>query len=852
MAQQTIKHRRGPIESVKSIADFRKAELIIATGSVDGKFSNPVVMIADPDGTDASGGYRPVSRLYTGAGQPSLVTATFGNSLDGLPYYDSTAKKLFILGNAGAGGHTEIQLTGSSINNFDTDVSASAAAAGFGAGGGGVFEIVSGKIFRADDEDLQITGSMQMDGKYALRVSQSIHAYNINAGYPTSNDWGTNLDGSYFDQFTPDTDVSEILRFVAGLLSASAPDASPNTRTYNSVSDTISPLTAGSINGRVPQSQTDTNIEYLLNNGFATAGSTLFSSQGTVRTATNINAKYTSGATGGTQVSSSAPGTQLFGLGSLDSGNASVFKVKGTHTFSFYSSSTAIAADQADQTSGSNATLQHNAFSTSVDGLTIGKIETVNPAVIPAGFQDGKFVNVHQQNIVQGQASNTWHGTSLTNVSSSGQYKIESTIGIATGSQVGFNDKSQNETIFWAPISTIDNALAAQNITAVNTSHEALTLDSGSLSGAPFINVGTWKLTATASGVFSPLYSADDDVVDVTIGSTTGYSISNLSGNETLDMTNGTIGNTGMVTDATGTTVRTSGTVPHLTDLVEVDAIYQLGNGTTFQQARALTDTSYTLTVTGKDRSNIPSNLNEQTVNIHTAGTFGQGVDSGSMGVSKGQTSSTVLIERFNDETYRRTIGAAGTLNTAWDNEALLSYGDGEGLQVKPGFLVNPESNFGYWYVEDNYNSSHYKWYLREFDTATINTGGDNLGTLTITLAGNPSLTKMKPLTSVPADSMAIAVIFEGSPSTYFDIAEGTGGALDTSVAPSAERNPFSTNINTNGKFTSAVNNNGVHSLGLRNIIGQVINGTNTKIWLLVRYKGKPSTSLTQITVSAS
>ena len=120
MSNQTIKHRRGPIGSVASIADYRKAELIIATGSVDSKFSNPVVMIADPDGTGASSGYRPVSRLYTGAGLPNVTPAGFGESLNGLPYYDSTNKKLYILGSNANGidGHTEIQLTGSSINNF--------------------------------------------------------------------------------------------------------------------------------------------------------------------------------------------------------------------------------------------------------------------------------------------------------------------------------------------------------------------------------------------------------------------------------------------------------------------------------------------------------------------------------------------------------------------------------------------------------------------------------------------------------------------------------------------------------------------------------------------------------------
>ena len=45
-----------------------------------------------------------------------------------------------------------------------------------------------------------------------LQVSQP---NNITNGYPTSNSWGTGLGGSYFNNFTPETHVSEILRFIA-------------------------------------------------------------------------------------------------------------------------------------------------------------------------------------------------------------------------------------------------------------------------------------------------------------------------------------------------------------------------------------------------------------------------------------------------------------------------------------------------------------------------------------------------------------------------------------------------------------------------------------------------------------
>ena len=70
----------------------------------------------------------------------------------------------------------------------------------------------------------------------SLTSSLAVSASNINVGVPSSNAWQSGLDGSYFNNFTTQTNVSEILRFVAGLLSGSAPDAAPNTKTYGTKS----------------------------------------------------------------------------------------------------------------------------------------------------------------------------------------------------------------------------------------------------------------------------------------------------------------------------------------------------------------------------------------------------------------------------------------------------------------------------------------------------------------------------------------------------------------------------------------------------------------------------------------
>jgi hypothetical protein len=242
------------------------------------------------------------------------------------------------------------------------------------------------------DQAMITTSSFTMyDG---LVVSQSINAYNINAGYPTSNQWQTILNGSYFNNFTTQTDVSEILRFLAGLLSASAPDASPNTRTFGSYTANEQNTTTGTVTaGSVPQSTSNATITYLQGKGFATAGSTIFAGVTPIYTSTSYGYTYTSVASGSTVATSSAD-TQLFGLGTLLSGAATSFKVSGSFTFKFLNSTT-----KATTATSSSATLVTQTGAGTTSGVTLAKINTSNPAVIPAAYQDGKFASVFSPSI---------------------------------------------------------------------------------------------------------------------------------------------------------------------------------------------------------------------------------------------------------------------------------------------------------------------------------------------------------------------------------------------------------------------------------------------------------------------
>ena len=823
---QRIKHRRGSVSSVRNITAFSEAEIVIGSGSVDGKVDGPIVYIGKPGGTTAANDYVPISKMYVGIGIPSIVTANFGTTLDGLPYYDSTNKKLYILGASGDGtsGHTQITVTSESIQNFDTVVSASIASAGFGAG---IFESIDGTTYRTEN-NIQITGS--------LTVSESINAYNINAGTPTSNDWQSNLQGSYFNNFTKDTDVSEILRFVAGLLSSSAPDASPNTKTYGSVSENLSNTTTSTIAGYIPQDNDIADITYLIDKGFAAEGGTIFPSK-TVYSNSSYGITYTSVAAGSTSVQSSAD-AQLYGLGTLTGGNGTEFRVSGSHQWFFADNNSKTETE----TSSSGEIRSLSSFGTS-NGLTIGKIETANPSVIPAAYQDGKFAAVFSRSPLEGTTR------TLTSVSSSGFYQISASIGIATGSQTGYTVNEVEREIFYAPITNISSNIGTNSLSISNQSTTALTLTSGSISGAPFVDGGTWNLVATSSGIFEPMYVASTSAGRTVITSPTpsNVNVTRTSGVDTLSTSGGTIQTTNAVYGTDGT-LRSTSTVPFRTDNFHTDATYTIsGTGTTFTEG-GFADTDFTLALRASNRSNLETTLNTQTVSIHSAGTFGQPAASGSMGYFGGGTTSTTLVDYFTTESYRRVISNSSTLTTIWDEESRLTLGDGGDLQVKPGYLVNPESTNGYWYPTGGYNAAHYKWYLREFDTAAAN----NKGTLTINLDPNTSadLTTFDDTTTA---KIAVGVIFGSSAATIFDAVKGNlsyDGALNGQST--GANNPFSDSVDVKGDFSSITNSSGTLTLGINNPAGQTISATYPKIWLLVRYKGTPSNTLERITVSVS
>ena len=687
----------------------------------------------------------------------------------------------------------------------------------------GIF-LQTGSVY-ATTNNIEITGS--------LNVSGTINPDNVTVGIPTANAWQSNLNGSYFNNFNSETNVSEILRFVAGLLSASAPDASPNTKTLSSVTATAQNTTTGTaLTGRIPQTSTNTTITYLNGKGFATAGSTIFSGIGTIYTA-NYGYNYTSVAAGSTNASSSAD-TQLFGLGNLSSGTPTNFKVSGSFTFRFKDNST--KTDTATSSSVVSIT-QTGAGTTS--GVTLALINTVNPAVIPPGYQDGKFASALGQFIYSGSA---------TAVSASGYYHISSSIQIASGSSAYSTAIAANGTeVFWAPLTTISTNVPVQTSLTGSTTLVSVSATSRSLSGAPYLLTSTYTISSSVTNLFNPLF------FNGTVGSIalSGTGVAATSGVNSVATSAGTISTANGVFDTTNTTVRTTSTIPFETDIVRLNGLYTFGSSNITNIAQtSFTPTTWTATMNGVNYNNGSSVSKVNTFNYHTAGDFGQPVGSGSLAYftrTQSADASTALIESFLGESYRiqladNVLAFNGT--AASTVFGLYTYTSGNDLQVKPGYLVKPGGTYGYW-LGDSDTSKTYKYYIRKFTTSGTKSS--------MTLNMGKTLVNWGTTTN---DQVGALILFESSKNTIYTPARlyDPSNLLDnftaTKTANTDGQNPFGANFdlygNTGGSLSSTT-----YTIPLRSADGMSLNATYTNIYVIVRYKGDPS-PVTSITTTFS
>jgi len=725
-------------------------------------------------------------------------------------------------------GSSQITITNTTgFTTYSSSVSASVTSLSASVAAGNIWQR-TGSAYNTIN-NIEITGS--------LNVSGTINADNTTVGIPTSNAWQSNLNGSYFNNFTSETNVSEILRFVAGLLSSSAPDASPNTRTLGSVTTTGLNTSSGTaLTGRIPQSSTNATITYLASKGFATAGSTIFSGVGTIYTA-GLGYNYSSVAAGTTVATSSAD-AQLFGLGLLSSGTPTNFKVSGSFTFRFKDNS----AKTDTATSQSVVTLTQTGAGTT-NGVSLALINTVNPAVIPPGYQDGKFANVMPQYLYSGSA---------TAVSASGYYHISSSFQIASGSSpYSTATQANGSEIFWAPLTTIATNVPAQTVYTASVSTLAyVSAVSRSLSGAPYLSQSTYVVSSSISGAFAPLFFNGT----VAAHSLSGTGMTQTSGVTSVATSAGTISTANAVYDSTNTTVRATGVIPTETDLIRLNGLYTFGgaNITNVTQT-SFTPTTFTVSAVGYDY-NGAADTYSNTLSYHTAGGFGQTAASGSLayytrtqGTDSATNSGSSNLEPFTGENFRMVLNDSllTFTGTSWTTTFALNQLGGNDLQVKPGYLVKPGGTYGYW-IGDPDPTKTYKYYVRRFTTngATKTAMTLNLGQTLVNW------------TATTNNSIAVGLLFQSSKNpTYanariYDPSDLTNNFIATQTANTDGMNPFGSNIGLYGNTGGSLLTN-TYTIPLRNADGMTLDATNTSVYVIVRYKGDPTPS-TSMTVTFS
>jgi len=795
-----------------------------------------------------------------------------------------------------------------------------------------IFESGSTLFGNSLDDTHQFTGSLKVSGSDTHQISGSIDistestgstavkSNNTTVGYPSSNEWQSNLEGSFFNNFDHNTHISEILRFMAGVLSSSldVADATPNTKTWGSVSQTYSnggtttknSLFQGVLGSTYESAKLSNNWEnsgfidssltgsinsaqsYLIDKGFLLNSETGSSNAGTNPFSNNYGTRIpstilteggfatnsftiTANASGTTDVSGSATN---FGLGNLTNGNATAYSVRIQATQSY--SDTYSDGTPSESSTFSSASLKDytiSSFGTS-DGLVLTKILTSQPAVIPSNFQDGDF------NSVLGPVNSrkyTSGATTANSISASGYYRTHDVIvGLKTGSQATFTEKTAaNESsqfyLYTGDIATdINSGTRTASLSNVNLSRTAFSATSRSLSGAPYIlsTSYSFQVIGEVSGSFDPAYGYSTNPLTITrptndwnnIGSTTTNS-TNVS--VTLNGIQHDVANTKGVISADKLTQRSTNTIPHIDDIAYTTASYEFtlnsNASNTLQTRTAQEANTYELKFkfNGRNWKGTVASSELAVQNFYDNTLFGQSKSTKMAIYSRAQgydaSSLTGTSEDFSGEDYRIKVNnnvlafngdnfVSSTFKTNDAGDAVLTTKD---LQVKPGYLVEPGGDYGYWFDSGFGSASTYKYYIRRFQTSGAKT----------------SMTVNVEKTLVNWDSssngIAAAVLFKSSASgsgandslstaRIYDPSEINSNVVETSVTADNFKNPFTDNLNIYGNIGGSISGT-TYTMPLRNADGMYLDNSDNEFYLIIRYKGDPS-PITDISITTS
>jgi len=779
---------------------------------------------------------------------------------------------------------------------------------------------------------LTITGSLLTVDLGTNSGSTAIKTNNITVGYPNANRWQDNLVGSYFNTFDHNSNVSEIMRFMAGVISHSIDTAAPtpNLKKWSGVSTsysgqsttTKSSLFSNGVLGNssyrlsqhwtssayVQMNETQSFIEaenYFINKGFMNSnergtfgnhtGVNPFNSgycaniPNTVLQSSNFGSLTFTNTYQKSGTSAVFQNTNNFGMGTLTNGGATPFTIRVIASQSF-------SDVQSDTTPDASSTFHTKSFvdytissfddNGDSNGLYLTRIETAQPAVIPAAFQEGRFQSVDAP--ITGRKRHAG-STNNTSISSSGYYKMHDVrVGLKSGSATDFeykNGSDSNTTFFMpspyqasytslgavssnilsgAPTATISNA------TLVETAFSAT---SRSLSGAPYLLTTTYgyNYSAESTNHFNPVYGRYTTPIQNAISTNGWNSIgsSNLGGTTSVSVTTSgvqTNSGNGGVRSADKSTQRTNGTIPHITDGTFLSSSYSFSmssnshNVVQNRSSQASLNYSLALRTTSRNYAGSSQTSTTSTQTFYNATKFGQVSASGSMAkYSRAQGydagSLTGTSEAFSGEDFRIVLNNNVTAfnGTYFTTDSFQTNDEGDSvlgnldLQVKPGYLVDPGGNYGYWFAS-NFGSGTYKYYIRRFQTSGVK------GSLTVGCGKS-----LQAWTST-SDGISLAVIFKSGTSAgsntsittcrLYDPTQTVSNLIESGISNDNHKNPFSSNVDLYGN-TGGSQSGTNFTMPLRNADGMFLDNSDNGFYVVIRYKGDPA-PVTSISTSTS
>ena len=147
---QIIQHKRGKLEDLSGVTP-NKAELLVVTGSSISALADGLVFVGN-----SSSDLTAVNRIITGSSTPNVTGGSYSDFIDGIPFYNTTSKKLEILAKA---GNTNVVFTTNSLDLGNTGIVSSSAQVSSLAG--------------INDSTLTVTAGTNLSGGGTFTTNQS-------------------------------------------------------------------------------------------------------------------------------------------------------------------------------------------------------------------------------------------------------------------------------------------------------------------------------------------------------------------------------------------------------------------------------------------------------------------------------------------------------------------------------------------------------------------------------------------------------------------------------------------------------------------------------------------------------